>query len=403
MFFSRWRKKKTETPAVSVQEKAKESKKPTVTQPSRPMKSAAEPVEKDIAEAYKARGNKPALHQGPVHMRGDGIFCQSCGKKIPKAGHHILGNNYCDNCYSVLEESTTLPCARCGKMTPYKTMIRKLCPDCWLQEIEGRRSFYRYYGKMLEMALKERGIDVLPEVLDGITVDGKAVKPVIHYPWLNTIPLRHNNQSLRERALYTVPCRGGMFAMPDNGIALRYLSVPATLGFQKWVKDYLNDAPRSYLAAIRSDGQELYIAEQNGEVWSSTPGFEPFILFDIQAEVRRICSLLPEEKIQAAADRYQTGIHHFDHFYYDGDHKKFFEVLTDGNYYHGYDVSYRTVSKAGLLSQWPVLNYSGFYDLYVQCLAGKIPLFAIVERLEEDETLTDYQPPEGTGCGIDWV
>ena len=391
MLFERWRKKNTEVTADSVPETTK-PKKPTVS----PVKSAAEPVEADIAAAYKARGNKPALHEGPVHLRGDGVFCQSCGKKVPYGGFHILGNNYCESCYRVLVESTTLPCARCGKEVRYMTIVHKLCPDCWLQEIDARRTFYRYYGKLLEKALREREIDVLPETLEGSNAAGEAAKPVIRCPQLKILPLRDD-----ERALYTVPCRGGIFALPCVGIALRYLSLPVAPDFRKWAEDFLSSAPRSYLAAIRSDGQELYIADQNGKVWSSDPVFQPFALFDPQAEVRRICSLLPEDKIQAVSDLYQTGIHYLNYFYYDGDHKKFFKVLTDGDYYHGYDVSYLTVSKTELLSKWPVLNYSGFYDLYIQCMSGDIPLFAIVDRLEEDESLTDYQPPDSIGRGID--
>ena len=331
--------------------------------------------------------------------------CPVCGydRAVWKLELSCSGLVYCENCYSVLVESTTLPCARCGKTVRYKTMVSKLCPACWLQEIDTRRSFYRYYGELLEKALRERGVDVLPETLAGSNAAGEAAWPVVRYSWLNILPLRDDiHAGNRERALYTVPCRGGLFALPSNGIAPRYLDLPLTPGFQKWAKDFLCSAPHSYLAAIRSDGQELYIADQNGKVWSSDPMFQPFTLFDPQAETRRICGLLSEEQIQVVLDRYQTGIHHFDHFYYDCDHKKFFEVLTDGNYYHGYDVSYQTVSKAELLSKWRVLNFAGFYNLYVQCVGGNIPLFAIVERLEEDEILTDYQPPEGTGRGIDW-
>ena len=399
MLFARWRKKNSEVPVASAPETTKPEK-PTVS----PVKSAAEPVEKDIAAAYKARGNKPALHEGPVHMRGDGVFCQSCGKKMPHAGPDILGKNYCESCYSVLVESTTLSCARCGKEVRYMTMVSKLCPACWLQEIDARRSFYRYYGELLEKALKERGIDVLPETLEELNAAGEATNQVIRHPQLNIIPLRGDmHGEYRERALYTIPCRGGIFALPDTGIALRYLALPDAPGFQKWAKDFLSSAPGSYLAAIRSDGQELYIAEQDGKVWSSDPAFQSFVLFDPQAEARRICSLLPEDKIQAVLNQYQTGIHHFDQFYYDCDHKKFFKVLADGDYYHGYDVSYLTVSKTELLSQWPVLNKSGFYNLYNECMGGDIPLFAIVDRLEEDERLTYYQPPDDTGRGIDWI
>lgn len=404
MFFVRKRKKKTAVPAVPPQAAAKESDKSTVSMNVLPMDSAVEPAENEIAAAYKARGNKPALHEGPVYKRRDGIFCQSCGKKLPlpHTGPCIFGKNYCENCYSILADSTTVPCAHCGKPVPYRTIVSELCPDCWLQEIDARRSFYRYYRKLLEATLKERGVNVLPESLEGSNIDGTVVMPVvIRYPWLDVLPLRNTIRDGNERVLYTVSCQGALFAMLSNGIALRYLFLPDTPGFQRWAEAFLCDIPHSYVTAICSDGEDLYIADQNGTVWSSAPMFQRFTLFDTREEIRRICGLLPKEQVQAITDPYRTGIHHLNDFYYDGDHKKFFYIHADGNYYHGYDVRYLTVSKSELFSRRPSLNRT-FYDLYVQCLGGNVPLFAIAELLEEDETLTDYQPPEDTGRGIDW-
>ena len=86
-----------------------------------------------------------------------------------------------------------------------------------------------------------------------------------------------------------------------------------------------------------------------------------------------------EDQIKAAVAEFSRGISCCDNrnwVYYDGDRKKFFRVFADGNYYHGYEVSYPLMNKEEAI-QWEAdsLNILQYEE---QCAAGEVPLFLIL-------------------------
>lgn len=154
-----------------------------------------------------------------------------------------------------------------------------LCLDCWQKEYSLKKAFYSSYTVRLRNELHNSGIEVLDESTKGVLESGEPVCKVKRCADIDTIPLREN-----ERALFTVSCRDSVFAFPDSGIGLRYLSIaPEDC---EWARKI--DAKESIMS-ICSDGRELYYLTEQGIIQSSSPEWNPKTLFDPIQECRTCC------------------------------------------------------------------------------------------------------------------
>ena len=78
----------------------------------------------------------------------------------------------------------------------------------------------------------------------------------------------------------------------------------------------------------------------------------------------------------------------------------FFSCLVDGNYYHGYDVSYPVLTKENALN---LTRISNLYTLHQELIKGIVPNSAVIEVLEEGPYIENYDPPERVGYGTLWI
>ena len=356
-----------------------------------------------IAAEYRARGCKPALRSSS-HASGHGLFCQSCGTRLESFStcEHILGINYCRKCYEVLLPQATLECKDCGQT------IQGKCRDCFLHHLEDVRQFIKPYGERFDAALREHGIHPQQSAFEGIDPYGRALVPVPELSSCNLIPLREKLGMNQERALYTVNCRGDLFAIPDSMIGIRYITAhdPAALGKHPDLKEPASRntiRSTSYILALRSDGEYLYYLTMGGYVLSENPSITPFSLFDpVQEADRMIKAVITPGQIEQKADeiRKSTVYSFSSQCYYDPRAKVFFSCLVDGNYYHGYDVSYPVLTKENALN---LTRISNLYTLHQELIKGIVPNSAVIEVLEEGPYIENYDPPERVGYGTLWI
>ena len=277
-----------------------------------------------------------------------------------------------------------------------------LCISCWEKEFAFKKNFYSAYKKQLELFLQEYGIKTNNKTNFGIKENGEPEFDVEELAWMNCIHLRKN-----ERAIYTVICRNCVFGFPDNGIGFRYLYISTKSDDMGWAKTVGVDADCERLLAISSDEDELYYLTEKGVVRSSSKHWEEKRLFEFEKECRQICESIDIKDIETytkhlqAEDKYaEYDIFNIcDHIYYDADKKVFFGVFADGNYYHGYDVNYVVEPKKKVLAYTASNSRISLYDVASLCSKDKIPMFAVVDRLDVDDSITKYEPPTNVGYG----
>ena len=298
-------------------------------------------------------------------------------------------------------------CSECGGiLLPwYQDKYRGMCKECWIKHIAKLRMRYGKYQDMLARWLAERGILLQPTYVEGLDNTGRPAFPVRDAD-VDMLPLRYN-----EYGVYLFEAGGGVLAFPDNGIGLRYIKAPSDK-----VVIAANEITIRLLAA-GSDGKYLYRLSDQGELYSTNEEFEQFTVTagDFSENNKRkskqmidvvpYCQSLAKEyftdkQINAAVSEFCKGISCCDKrntVYYDAEAKKFFLVIVDGNYYHGYDVSYPLLSKEEAIRH-EIKTWFSLYDFEEECIAGKIPLFLILLHLPYEEG--NYSPPDNFGCGI---
>ena len=114
-------------------------------------------------------------------------------------------------------------------------------------------------------------------------------------------------------------------------------------------------------------------------------------------------SYFTEEEVQEAVDAFCSGgIRSVDggNIYYDPEARKFFQVLVDGNYYHGYDVDYSVMTKEEVIRWCTRFHFSvdGFTDC---CRKKQVPMLVIIKSLPFEEG--PYSPPDNFGYGVHFV
>ena len=349
--------------------------------------------------------------------------CNKCGRYFeyrdgikPQAFEEYEKKKYCQKCWDKEQHRIKAPCRDCGRSITYyesRNQFRGRCRECWLKMLSFLRDKYGRYRLLLEDILREKGIKLEPMYTDGLDETGRPSHSIKDLR-LNLLPLRDN-----EYALYLFHAGDGVLAFPDNGINLRYIKAPLSKRILEAA-----DVSESLLAG-GSDGKHIYVLTGKGELYSSNKevlnGEQPSsyskaidqllgkkrsddlkpvqIIFPVSFCLSKAGDYFSEERIKAAAAEFCShGITAVNSdTYYDPHAKKFFKVLTDGNYYHGYEVSYLQISRSEVMDECVRYHFSidQFIDL---CEAGTIPMLVILSRLPWVEG--PYDPPESFGQGV---
>lgn len=299
-------------------------------------------------------------------------------------------------------------CRQCGKELSDSARFHGLCYDCWCARLRVLRGFYRPYVERLRTLLARRGIFTSPGTLAGLTETGRPLRPV-RKAATSVIPLRED-----EYAVYLFRARGALFAFPDNGIGLRYVIPSADSVFMRQIAGLGQDAnahssgSQCFLAAA-SDGIHVYALSDDGKIYHTNPSVPEPIPVSSRLELCREVwqSFFSDEQIRESAawlNNRNGGIKNIDgdREYYDPTEKVFFWVSTDGNYYHGYDVSYLRLSKESVIDS-SLRSELTLFRLWEKCKRGEIPLAAELEFAEEAPEDMAYDPPENFGYGFHYM
>lgn len=355
-----------------------------------------------VAKTYTERRNG-FVHQYSVYH----FTCARCGRTVecrsddrPRRYEDYQGKRYCRACWEEMEKTITTPCVRCGK--PISLYERGHsgraghCEACWLLNMREKRDMFGQYDAMLTGYLAGRGIAARGTDTDRLNEAGqpdgyRAGEERDH----GLIRLRQN-----EYAIGAFRCRGGWFAIPERGSLLRYLK-PSPDGA---LMERLASIQGTILAAATA-GDDVFILTEKGMIASTDAGVDGARLFAPAERIGEMAArYFTEDEIEARVRRFMDGsiqpIPAGMATYYDTKAKVFFTVLADGNYYHGYDVSYPVRSKEAVLV-W-MTRFASVIGEEAGCRRGEIPMIEIVRRLEEVPN-AHYQPPENFGYGVHFM
>jgi len=333
--------------------------------------------------------------------------CEECGTPIDGYGRinhacNLLGKRLCPSCFKHLRETTTVVCKECGKMIPYLEMKNHLCTDCWMKQLSKLRDFHGAYHTRLLNSLMEKGISVSPISSKYVDVSGRAVFPVIPSS-TDCLPLRKNEHGFDsgdECAVFTIEVGDAIFALPDNGIAIRYLKSSTDKSFM----DHAYSLERSHILALASDGKDLFVLNDNGSVLSTKENWSTYQLFNAIDEVREITHrYFSEPEISAAVDLYERGIESSitssvrNEIYYDSTQQAFMEHNDWGNSHEGIERVYSEISRNDVLQQL-IRYHFNLREIVFSAQRGTIPLLSIVEQLTVHDKDTRIHVPES-----EWV
>lgn len=329
--------------------------------------------------------------------------CEECGTPVDAYGRinhacNLLGKRLCPSCFKHLRETTTVVCKECGKMIPYLEMKNHLCTDCWMKQLSKLRDFHGAYHTRLLNSLMEKGISVSPVSSKYVDVSGRAVFPVIPSS-TDCPPLRKNEHGFDsgdECAVFTVKARDAVFALPDNGIGIRYLKA----GIDKSFMDNAYSLGRSHILALASDGKDLFVLNDNGSVLSTKQDWETYQLFDIIEEVRRITyHYFDESEVSAAVNLYERGVKSSitDKITYDCVQDAFIECYDCGSAHDGIERVYSEMSRQAVLQHLTRYHFN-LREIVFSAQSGTIPLLSIVEQLTVHDKDTKVNVPES-----EWV
>lgn len=356
-------------------------------------------VSQEYYEIQKStRGPAPVITEisedGFVHQYHVFISkCDRCGKcfvfKDRKQLYYFgLGKNHCKSCHDEIEKERTTKCHSCGKEILYRNAYSGFCKDCWENELIRLRKHYQKYENMLREYLQKQGIELAPITTEGLDESGRPEFSVKDESY-DILPLRDN-----EYAIYLFKVSGGVMALPNNRIGLRYIKPPLAA----WIKE---KAEHPRLLAAGSDGNDLFLLTINGEIISTNSDWEKRELFNLQAGCPEIVhQYFSEEEIQLAQENFckerfitvDGSVSNLHQTFFDTSAKKFFVVYADGNYYHGYDTGSYQTSKEKVISSLIRFRFS-LEDFINECEDGIIPKFFLICSLDEGKG--EYEPPDG--------
>ncbi len=365
--------------------------------------------EQEAQAAVRRAGVAPVITErrnGMVHQYSlYHVTCAACGKTFecrsddrPRRYEDYEGKRYCLACWEKKEKELTVPCKACGKpISRYERRVRGregFCAECWVEELSQRREMFGAYEKMLLDALDAKGIPALGTDTLDLAPDGQ--------PERYHAKEERNHEMIRlretEYVIGAFRLRGGWFAIPASGSALRYIK-PSADG--KLMEFLAKSSSRTVLAAAAGTKEAYYLTEA-GTVYSTDARMNEVQIFDPSERIREITEAhFTEEEMQKRVDEFLDGsIRAIDRYYYDTAAHAFFRVLADGNYYHGYDVSYPVLTKEEVLER--LARRPDVIDAERLCGDGVIPLTEFVKRLPDAGNL-QYQAPAEFGRGTEYL
>ena len=296
-------------------------------------------------------------------------------------------------------EDNPKPCKRCEKETPIfeTSAYRGMCRACWVKEVARLREKYGKFTLMLRRHLTEHGVVLKENYTDGLDETGRPLCPV-RDAHNRAVCLRKD-----EYALWLLDVRDAVFAFPDNAIGLRYTVSSAVEAFMD--RAYALFRVSSLLTAV-SDGHDLYALDERGKILSTDPAWHGKILFDAAEYCLQLAeTCFTKEEVQRAVDEFCTreypcikeesfGFCPVGGLFYDRDVKKFFEVSSVGNYYHGYELSYYAKTKEEVMNKL-MKSIDIFTD---DCLKKNIPMLVLVNALPYEAG--PYDPPKIFGTDM---
>lgn len=267
-------------------------------------------------------------------------------------------------------------------------------------------SFYSKYYDLTVSVLTKNGIYPFPRSAEAIDIYGVPTKKVSTADTVSLLPLRSN-----ERAIYAVECKGYTFALPDNGIGIRYLYLDKPEKNIEWL-DNVDTKIRRSILSLCSDGEDLFFLREDGFIDSTAKSWSPLFAFDMVKERIELVSVFKKEDYYEEIEKrlqesreIEYGIFCVDekNLFYDMNKKVFFLVYTEGSYSEGYDVSYGVVSKESALEELSAGYYGSIRLLNDECNRGKIPAFALINYLPENVGVSEYTPPTNVGYGYIYI
>lgn len=348
--------------------------------------------------------------------------CSVCGNRLKPEGVFCYGKNKekcCESCYrkaDLLSQEktnsqsvqTNMPNVQSEDDSKSRESIQYWSySEPTLRSLSTIQEIYSRYDTLLTEFLINQGIPAKGGSLEGINDRGKpdgyrGREERDH----EMIRLRQN-----ESAAITFHIAGGWFAIPSAGSCLRYI-IPST---DDRLMDFMGSVNGVILAAA-TDDKDVWILTDNGNVISSdqtwgvqadTQEKAPVFLFDKKDKIHELTmKYFTEDRIEkiikqmlnlGGVVRINDNLGSCD---YDTEEKVFFGVRTDGDYYHGYDVSYPVLKKENIISR--MINHASLLTVELGCLQGKLPLIELIGRLEDSGKL-DYRPPYNYGDGVDYI
>lgn len=345
------------------------------------------------------RAGKKARGQSKVRVNGRWMLtCEECGNYVDQYSKthphcNLLGETLCLSCFNRKKKNKTVVCKACQKEIPYLDAKNHRCPDCWKERLGCLRAFYEPYHVRLAEDLQARGISVRPVSTRHLDDLGRAVFPILPVPG-ECLPLRKNTKGWSdgdECGVFTAETAHGIFAIPDNGIGIRYLKGSLDQGFMARAEAL----GKNGLLALASDGTDLYGLDNRGMVLSTRQDWEAYPLFNVMEEIRAVVhEICGEEQIRSAVSLFETGIQEdiSSDIKYDCQQKAFIQRGTTGSSHDGIYEEYWQISLPEVLDQ--LTRWEHLRDIAESAAAGKIPAVVIAERLPVHEPGIPVTVPE---------
>ncbi len=276
-------------------------------------------------------------------------------------------------------------CRICGRQFRTFEWVKKgMCAECWKQKLAELRTFTTQYHERMRACLADHGVEVPGPSTEGLDDRGLSFRlpdPGYFHHILQRrdsgsiycIPLRRDTKGIYngdECGIFTVEARGIRFALPDNGVGIRYI-------VRNGDHDFLGSAFHFFhgrMLALASDGQDLYGLTDDGMIRSTVDGWKEIRLFDKLDEIRRIADDLSPSGTREAAVKeildgrrwtYSSGS---SEYYYDVEQKAFIMGYESGCSHEGIDRVFTVCSRESLLCVSSIAfpqnrkNYSPFSD-----------------------------------------
>lgn len=312
------------------------------------------------------------------------------------SSQHVIhdGVRYSMEEYYKQRRSLYFPCKSCGRRLPEREMVCSYCPDCWPTRLDHLRELHADYDIKLRDALERRGIKALKQELVGVDAYSRPID-MIQSPYPECTPLRRDDgvskYGFDECAVYMVAAENSVFALPDNGIGVRFVQGKPSEDF--WNRFACMEKGRSLLA-LAGDGHDLFALQPNGMIISTKKDWEEISCFSPRDELHRLTEkYISREQMEQVLEDYRTGVKKeltgkFD--YYDCRQKAFIDIKTYGSIHDGLYHFYQEFDRDAFVNAY---SYKIDRELVDRLKQGIVPVTIIMEQLPVHEPGVSIELP----------